>query len=604
MICPECGKKLPDNAVKCNKCGKVFKEAVKSSETEEYLKKEKEKAAVKAQKLSEKKLKDNQKSASKNPEKNAKAKKILKIVIPCVAVLLAAAIAVTLVIRNKNKKDREYIELNCPEKLIEYTYPEVSADEAVMTLGDINISKAEYEFFYRQSFSNTQNYAQLDFKQYMGEKLGEEYDENANYYDEYYADYAKGKKNIFDFSKPINSQTSSALDEDGKEITWQEYIRNDAIKTMTNYHVKFELARKAGIELTDDVRYQVYSHIEGLRDAIKGSGYQNLTQYLKILFGDACDEEFFKNELIREYMASKYDTVCSLDKTNSYSDDEIKPVYDKERAKYDFVDLSVYEVTGKDAEKTAKKILKDTKTVDDFTAAIQKNTGMTTDKRYMPAVPKSYVDGQYAEKLGSWAFSKDRKEGDKDVFKTANGYTVAVLHTPMYTRENCVSFREIVIPKTDESGNYLSETELAKAKEKADEIYSEWQESDKSENTFSYYAIVKSGSSTASSGGLVPVAVAEELSENLKKWVTDKSRKAGDTELIDTDSSYSIVYYLRNYGEYWNYAIRAEKAADDSVKDYENASGSYKNSFDAASLQSTEDSMITEMNKIYFGIGV
>ena len=54
MVCPQCGKKLPDNAVKCNKCGKIFKEVKKISETDELLKKEKQKAEEKAKKLSEK----------------------------------------------------------------------------------------------------------------------------------------------------------------------------------------------------------------------------------------------------------------------------------------------------------------------------------------------------------------------------------------------------------------------------------------------------------------------------------------------------------------------------------------------------------------------
>lgn len=596
MICPECGKKLPENAVKCNKCGKVFKEVKTGGENDEFLKKEKEKAASKAKKLSEK---------NQNKEENSKkTRKALKIIIPCIAVIVAAAVAFALIISNKNKKEQEFIKENCPEKLIEYTYPDVPDEEAVMKFGDVNISKAEYEFFYRQSFSNTQNFAQLDFKQYMGEKLGEEFNENANYYDEYYAEYAKDKHNIFDFTKPINNQSENALDENGNEISWQEYIRNDAINTMMGYHVKFELARKSGMELTDDIRYQVYTHIEGLRDAIKGSSYQNLTQYLKILFGNACDEEFFKNILIREYMAKKYDNTAGINKIDSYDGSEIEKEYKEKQTDYDYIDLYVYEVSGDKAEKTADKILKAVKDADSFTAAVQKYDGSSLDKRYMPKVPKQYVDGEYSEKLGKWAFDSGRKAGDKGVFKSNNGYTVALLQTPMYTSDNCVSYREIVISKTDASGNILSDEEIAKAKERAGQIYAEWQEKGKTEDSFAYYAMAKSEGQTAADGGFVPAGIADDLSENLKNWITDKSRKAGDTELIDTDSSYTVVYFLKNYGKYWNYAVRAGKAGTDTAKDYSDAlSSTYVKTFDSSVLFDTEETMIAEMNRLYFGIG-
>ena len=54
MFCPNCGKKLPDNAVKCNKCGEEFRQEVKNTETDDFLKKEKEKAEIKAKKLEKK----------------------------------------------------------------------------------------------------------------------------------------------------------------------------------------------------------------------------------------------------------------------------------------------------------------------------------------------------------------------------------------------------------------------------------------------------------------------------------------------------------------------------------------------------------------------
>lgn len=592
MECPKCGKKLPTNAVKCNKCGNVFKEVKKDESTDEYLKKEKEKAAEKAEKLSQKK------------DKSTKNNKILKIVIPCVAVVLIAAILSTVLVINKKKKDKEEFNAKYPELLVEYTFSDVSEEDAVFSFGNINISAAEYEFFYRQSFSNTQNNALLAFKGYVQEKLGDAYNDSNDYYNDYYAEYSEGKNNLFDFNKPIDQQSSSTTDESGNVISWQEYIRNDAIKTLMNYRIKYNLALKDGMTLTDDIKYQVYSHIEGLRDAIKGSGYKNLNQYLQILFGDACNEEFFKNELIREYTASKYDTVKYFTNMESYSDDEIKKAYNKNKSDYDYIDLLIYEVKGKDAESTAKKIAEATKKVDGFTSAIQKYQDETSDKTALPTVPKQYIDQTYSEKLGSWAFDSKRKTGDKNVFETAGGYVVAVIQTPAYTTEDSLCYREIVINKTDENGNALSGEKLNEAKLQAEQIYSDWKNGDATEDTFSYYALINSKGSTASSGGLVQFTPAKDLEEKLKVWFTDSARKPGDTELIETDSAFSIVYYISNYGEYWNYAVRAQKSGESATEDYEKQKTAYLKNLDISKLNSAEETIIKEMNKVYFGIGL
>lgn len=595
MECPKCGKNLPQNAVKCNKCGNVFKEVKKDNSTDEYLKKEKEKAAEKAQKLNNKTAKDLKKSK--------KDKKALKIVIPCVAVVLIAAILSTvLIINNKKKKEQEEFYAQNPDLAIEYTFSDVSKENAVLSFGDINIGAAEYEFFYRQSYSTTQNNALLAFKSYVQEKLGDAYDDNNDYYNEYYTEYFNKNPNVFDFNKPVDQQKNQATDENGNVISWQEYIRNNAISTLMNYRIKYALALKAGITLTDDIKYQVYSHIEGLREAISGSGYQNLTQYLQILFGNACGEEFFKNELIREYTASKYDTVYYLNNMDSYSDDEIQKEYSKNHTDYDYIDLCIYEVTGKDAESTANKIADAIKTVDDFTSAIWKYDSESSDKTSLPTVPKQYVDQTYSEKIGKWAYDSERKTGDKKVFETANGYTIAVIQTPAYTTEDSLCYREIVINKIDDNGNALTGDSLTEAKSLAEQVYSDWKSGEATEDTFSYYALKSSKGSTASSGGLVQFSAAKDLEENMKKWFTDPARKAGDAEFIETDSAYRAVYYLKNYGKYWNYAIRAQKAGEASTENYNKQKELYSVTFDQQTLSSAEETIIKGMNRDYFGI--
>ena len=595
MKCPECGKVLPDNAANCKKCGKVFKENAGNAEMEAYLKKEKEKAL----KLNEKKTAKKAKQSGKKPVN----KKLVAIIAAVVAVIVAGI--VFLLCSDVFKKDAPQPDDEPKGALsIEYTSEPESDENAVMKLGDINISYEELEFFYRQSYSNAQNNAQLTFRDYMNKKLGSDYDQSINYYNDYFSEFLKENPNTFDFTKGIDQQSTMALDsQTGKEMSWAEYILQDAIKTMTGYRVKFELAAKMGLTLTDDVRAQVYDHIEGLRTAVLDGGYDTLDQYLKILFGESCDEEFFKNELIREYMATKYDFAINKKLMAEYTDDNIRSIYDSDYKNYDYIDLYAFEVQGARAEIIANKIAKETTDLNSFSTVIKKYSGKVADRESYPAVPKGYVDGTYSKSMGDWAFDRQRKSGDKAVFKTQKGYSVAFVQTPVYSKNGCLTYREIVLPKTDSTGTSISAEEIAKLKTTANDIYNQWKNGKADEDTFMYYALTQSKGNSASTGGLVSGKVADELQpDELKKWLTDSNRKAGDTQVIETNDAVRVVYFITSYSNYWDYSIRSSKAVNDAKIQLDIAqSQNYTVSYDAFSMKKVESEYISAISKVYLG---
>ncbi len=592
MNCPKCGKDLPDNAAKCKKCGEVFKENVGNAEMEEYLKKEKEKA----KRLKEKKAKKSGK------------KKINKKFVAAICVALVICITLGLLYNFDiigNKKPTVDNDGETPKTAfdIEYTFKDVKDSEAVLTFGDVNISAAEYEFFYRQSYSTLQNNAQLSFKDYVSKKLGEEYDQNKDYTDEYLEEFLEETPNTFDFMSAIDEQDTMAKDsKTSKEISWNAYIRQDAINTLKNYRVKFELAQKMGLKLTDDVRVQVYDHIEGLRTAVTQGGYSNLDQYLKILFGESCNEEFFKNELIREYMATKYDSEIKSKYMSQYKSDEVKAIYETDYMDYDFVDLYIYEVTGDKA--VADSIASQTKDLYSFSTAITKHVGDKQSYTDMPGVPKYYIDGTYSEELGQWAFERQRKSGDITVMKTKNGYGVAYLLTPVYSKDECVTYNEIVFNKTDTTNSRpYTEEELEPIRKQAEDVYKQWKKGDKTADTFAYFAITDSQGNTASSGGLNQGSAVNEIrAEELKKWLTDAKRKSGDHALVEDEDAIRIVYFRHKYEKYWDYAIRSTKAGEKAAGELSNANDkTFKEQYTNDILIPYEDKYIESISRIYLG---
>ena len=594
MLCPKCGKQIPDNAAVCKKCGEVFKVNTNNSRTLDYINKEKEKAQKRAEKLNEK-----QKSKSANKKSKKPVNKKLIAVIVIAAVVLAAAAAFLLIhfdvisLPGQNKDEALQIE---------YTAEDVPDDEAVMKLGDVNISNTEYSFFFHQSYSNIQNNAQLMFKEFMSKKLGEDYSEDTDYYDEYYSEFLKENPNAFDYKKPVESQPTQAVDsQTGDIMPWVEYIRQDAVDTMSKYRIRYALAQDFGIKLTDDIRYQVYDHIEGLRSAVLGGGYKSLDQYLQILFGSDCNEEFFKNELIREYTASKYDTVINSEYMYEYSDDEIKEIYESDYKNYDFADLSVWEATGSDAKQTAEKIAQQAKDEASFTQAVTTLSGSSSERTSYPIVPKYYIDENFSSEVGEWAFDRERKSGETAVFQTENGYAVALIQTPSYTQKDCFSYREIVLKKTDDNGTAYTGEELEGVKKQAESIYKKVRKGD--ENTFAYYAISASQGDTAASGGLYTCALKSDVSQDISDWALDKTRQPGDVSLIESNESYTIVYFIRNIGDYWNYAVRSAKASEKAETEFDNAkSKTYALETDEKYRDECEETALKEINEIYLGI--
>lgn len=604
MVCPKCGKNLPDNAAMCKKCGTVFKTADSLDETAEYIKKEREKDELRQKSLDKKLEKKKEKEAKKQPKQPIDKKKIIKITTIISAVCLVVAIILICFVQfgvfDKKTEDGG----DRPDALlIEYTYQEATTDEAVLKLGDINISSDEYEFFFRQSYSTVQNNSQLQFKEFVSKKLGEEYSEGTDYYSDYFEEFLKENPNSFDFKAPINEQPTQAKDSDGNTLSWQDYIRNDALNTLGGYRVKYALAKESGLELTDDVRYQVYDHIEGLRSAVKGGGYSTLTQYLKILFGDNCDEEFFKNELIREYTAAKYDSYINREYMNSYTDEQIKNQYEKNYRDYDYIDLLAYEVTGNNAKELADKIAEKATDSVSFSSAVAEITSKSGDNQSLPSVPKYYIDQNYSSQLGNWAYDRERKENDVNVFKTSKGYTVAMVQKPAYTFTDCVSYREIVINKSDDNGSTLTGEQLESVKTKAETIYNNWKNGKANEDSFIYYAVSNSQGSNASSGGLYQCATQSDMNEEVKKWAAEQGRKYGDTAMLESTDAYRIVFFVDAIGDYWNYAVRNENATEKAENELSSAENeTYKRSFDDNSLTDKENGIIKSINEIYLGI--
>lgn len=78
---------------------------------------------------------------------------------------------------------------------------------------------------------------------------------------------------------------------------------------------------------------------------------------------------------------------------------------------------------------------------------------------------------------------------------------------------------------------------------KAEEIYNQWQQGDKSEDSFAQLAMENSMDGNASTGGLYEDVYEGQMVEAFENWCFDGSRQVGDHGLVKTPFGYHIMFF-------------------------------------------------------------
>ena len=175
---------------------------------------------------------------------------------------------------------------------------------------------------------------------------------------------------------------------------------------------------------------------------------------------------------------------------------------------------------------------------------------------------------------------------------TANAYynTISEQMTPTddeidaYFEENATTFAESGITKemgniadvrhilvcpengtTDETtgATVYSEEEWNACLARAEDILAEWKSGDATEETFAQLATTYTeDTGSATTGGLYEdIAPGDSYVENFLNWTIDMNRQPGDTDIVQTEYGYHIMYYVS--GEpYWKTVVGTQHLSD------------------------------------------
>lgn len=467
---------------------------------------------------------------------------------------------------------------------------------------DYSFSLAEFNFFYYLVWSQIQNTAyqyEYQYSQYYGAGAGA----TVTGYD-----YTKSPASQ-EYKDDYSNFTGIKLADLNKDsATWADVMEFAAISQLMQTKYGAKMAKSAGLSVTPEQQTEIDKQITDYADSAKENDFST-NRYLRKLFGNGITEKLVREILTEQTLADAYFEKFSSDAQNAVTDEQVNEKYNSAPESYNVVTLRAYPFAAEYDEKADDAAKEEARKkakakADAFLASATdeqkfiklaetelKKDDDTKDRdpdetTAMKNAYKADVTSNISEEVAAWAFSADTKAGDSKVFAaTEDDFFVVMLtveqHKDTTSSGNDVRHILFKFPKAqkDADGKEIAITDAQKAevKAKAEKVLALYLENPTEEN---FVKLTNENTEDVdtegkpNNGGLYEgVTASSSYVESFLKWSIDEARKPGDTEIIETEYGYHIMYYVKSQGETWEQNIRNEiltTASDDLITQIDN----------------------------------
>ncbi|MCR1917715.1 peptidylprolyl isomerase [Frisingicoccus caecimuris] len=434
-----------------------------------------------------------------------------------------------------------------------------------VTVGDHDVQRSEYEYYYYSGINNLYAYYG-NYLSYMG----------------------------LDLSKPLDEQAYM------ENMTWKDYFDQQAVSQLKQVYALTDAAEAAGFE------YDASADVDDFAESIEtGAANANMSaaDYLKSSYGTLATMDKVKAYVEKSSIATAY--YNSIEDATEITDEEVSDYYDENKDNYDSVDylackiaadmpetetVAAEETTAPETETGETETLsEEEKAAQEAEKKAAEEAAMTAAKEKADEMLEQISDESSFENLyadyatdtavelrktnakkssisptgvGQWLFDSARQAGDTTVIEdtTGNAYYVVYFIDRYLDHAKTVDVRHILIRSsaettdemTDEEKATAEENAKAEAKQKAEDIYAEWKNGDATEDSFAALAEANSedtGSNT--NGGLYEAVTKGQMAASFNDWIFDDARKPGDTEIVETEYGYHVMYFVGDNAEAW-----------------------------------------------------
>ena len=376
----------------------------------------------------------------------------------------------------------------------------------------------------------------INGRDYTAAQLNYHYSSSYNTFYNNYGEYI----NYGMFFDPNQSLKDQMYTED---TTWRQYFLDTAVQDMTQIQVLCDAAEADGFTLPEDLQAQYDQSMQQLETGWSNLGYSSLEQFLNMNYGTGVTFDMVKEESYRSFLASAY--AQHVFDSYEYSEDELTAYYAEHADEYDVISYAYYSA-GPDDTVDAQAVADAVNgtSLEQFEAYMSDN--------YDGAAPTSTnaAGSNITSVYADWLLDAARVPGDATAVEDGDS-TIVVMYLDRDTNDYYpVAFRHILIQAEDTDGDgEISQTEIDAAAAQAEDLYTQWQAGDATEDSFAELANTYStdgGSNTT--GGLYESVAKNQMVEPINDWLFDAARQPGDTEVISYEgANYTgthVVYFV------------------------------------------------------------
>ena len=379
-----------------------------------------------------------------------------------------------------------------------------------------------------------------------------------------------------DVTKPLNEQF---VDEEAG-LTWADDFMTSAKDSAASTYAMVDAAAAAGFSLPEEDRAELESQLATLDLYATMYGYSNADAYLKAMYGTGASRKTYESYCEKQMLASAF--YNNYAESLTYEDADLRAAEAENFGAYSSYSYNSYylatsrfltggttdsegNTTYSDEEKAASvaaaeaaakaltgKEITDAAALDAAIAALEINGG-SGSSTYNENTLYSSLNASFQD----WMADSSRKAGDVAYFPSTSGDTVSGYYVVMFQDSNDNNFamknvRHILVApshdhaedETHEDGETYSAEELAAAKAAADEILASWKAGEATEESFALLANEKSADGDGVSGGLYENIYPGQMVEAFENWCYDAARKTGDTDIVETEYGYHVMYFV------------------------------------------------------------
>ena len=444
----------------------------------------------------------------------------------------------------------------------------VARSLTAITVGGVDFSAAEFDFFYSTSAS--------EYLDYMAQQFG---DMASSY----------GPSN--------DRQHSSQIRDHENGETWADFFIEYAIVQISDQVKRYNAALAAGYTVTDEVRETIESEVAEYRLYAEMYGYPSLEMFLQNMFGSSnLNETVLRNVLEFLHIASSYSE--QIHDSFTYGASDLAAYYFENRDTFDSFEYRYFIVRAEDVERydfdteeeyeeaneaalaearaEAERIVSGINSEDDYIAAARE---YDEDEYWLAdstlrVYPGSWLSNTYQD----WMREDGRQYGDVIALDASIGSYVVFFVARDPNEYRMAEMRQILVMREEVSSEFYEEGEDdpeyleafefadSEARERAEEALRLFIEGGATEDML--IELMEEHSEDATEGGFYDLitknANNNKMVPEIENWLFAPERQVVDYELIRTeDYGYHLVYFSGFGDRYCDYLAETEMRSND-----------------------------------------